>query len=367
MTLQAHVRVRALRTQQGGGVDVYSFFVRGDQIAEIADITRLRRSEGQLDGFQRGEIKSHVAEIAEFLKQGPVLFPNAIILALSPEVRFERSRGPKEQDDVVVAGKLSLPLRPAGQRAAWIVDGQQRSMALAKASQSELLVPVVAFVSSDVGVQREQFILVNKAKPLPPRLIDELLPEVTVTLPRALKARQVPSALCRALHEDPRSPFAGLIKRESEPGAPSAVVMDRALIDTLTANMRAGGALGAYNPEDGLEPVHEALCTYWSAVRDTFPDAWGRPPSESRLMHSVGIRSMGALMDPIWTRADATSDPAAHVRASISRLKPYCRWTSGVWETLGWTWNDLQATSKHIRGLTEHLLQLDRALARPSR
>lgn len=64
MTRQAHVRVRALRTQQGAALDVYSFFVRGDQIAEIADITRLRRSEGQLDGFQRGEIKSHVAEIA---------------------------------------------------------------------------------------------------------------------------------------------------------------------------------------------------------------------------------------------------------------------------------------------------------------
>ena len=58
MTRGEHVKVRALRTRQGAGVDVYSFFMRGDQVAEIADITRLRRTEGQLDGFQRREIKS---------------------------------------------------------------------------------------------------------------------------------------------------------------------------------------------------------------------------------------------------------------------------------------------------------------------
>ena len=43
-------------------------------------------------------------------------------------------------------------------------------------------------------VQREQFILVNKAKPLPTRLINELLPETGgIVLPRDLSARKVPS------------------------------------------------------------------------------------------------------------------------------------------------------------------------------
>lgn len=157
------VTVRALRTRQGSDTEVYAFFLPGHQVAQIADISRLRRGDGHLEGFQRREIKAHVSEITEFLSQGPVLFPNAIILALSPQVRFKSARGPAGEDELVRSGELTIPVRPEGQRAAWIVDGQQRSLALAKAGQSGFPVPVVAFVSDDVSVQREQFILVNKA------------------------------------------------------------------------------------------------------------------------------------------------------------------------------------------------------------
>ncbi len=361
------ISVRALRTRQGPDIDVFAFFLPGDRVAQIADISRLRRGEGQLDGFQRKEIRAHVSEIADFLSQGPVLFPNAIILALSPQVRFKLSRGPAAEDEPVRSGELQIPVRPEGQRAAWIVDGQQRSLALARAKHRDQQVPVIAFVSGDLETQRAQFILVNKAKPLPPRLIDELLPSMSIALPRALKARQLPSALCTALSDHPDSPLRGLIKRESQGVGSAAVVMDTALTTAIAANLKPAGALGAYDPDSGLDAAFQALCLYWSAVRNTFPDAWARPPGESRLMHSAGIQAMGALMDPIWTRADATENPAAEVGAALARLAPRCRWTEGHWEGLGWAWNDVQATSKHIKGLSEHLLRLDRELSRPAR
>ncbi len=361
------VTVRALRTRQGTETKVYAFFLPGHQVAQIADISRLRRGEGNLEGFQRREIKAHVAEIANFLSQGPVLFPNAIILALSPQVKFKSARGPAGEDELVRSGELTIPVRPEGQRAAWIVDGQQRSLALAKSEQTSQPVPVVAFVSDDVTSQREQFILVNKAKPLPPRLIDELLPEMSVTLPRSLKARQLPSALCSLLNEDPASPFHGLIKRESQQGNPEAVITDTALTQAITANLRAGGALGAYDSETGREAAYLALVTYWSAVRAAFPDAWGKPAASSRLMHSAGIRAMSALMDPVWTRADAAPDPALEVQAALGRIAPHCRWNDGIWEDLNWAWDDVQATTRHIKGLSEHLLKLDRELSRPAR
>lgn len=40
----------------------------------------------------------------------------------------------------------------------------------------------------------------NKAKPLPTRLINELLPEVDVLLPRDLASRKLPSELCNVLN-----------------------------------------------------------------------------------------------------------------------------------------------------------------------
>jgi DGQHR domain-containing protein len=372
VTVADRLVVRALRTRQGRETDVYAFFVPGADITRIADISRISRDEADgLKGFQRREIRSHVAAIAEFLESGPVLFPNAIILAISPEVEFKLSRGPTPAGagELVQSGTLSIPIRPEGERAAWIVDGQQRSLALAQAKAVAISVPVIAFISADVETQREQFILVNKAKPLPSRLIDELLPEVGVLLPRDLAARKLPSELVGLLNRDPKSPFHGLIKRESEPEG-GGVVTDSALIQAIQANLKPPlGALSPYRGPTGTDMagMYKALVAYWSAVKSAFPDAWGRPPTQSRLMHSAGVRAMGALMDQVLLRADAATSSEADIHAALERLAPHCHWTEGEWNGLGWAWNDVQNTSRHIRLLSEHLTRLDRELARRSR
>ena len=369
--------VRAVKTTQGDGVDVFSFFLYGSDIVRVADISRIVRDEGELKGFQRKEIRSHVNSIVEFLDSGPVLFPNAIILALSPEVEFKYSRGSRPEGfvDVADSGTLAIPVRDEGRRVAWIVDGQQRSLALARAKDSRIPVPVIAFVSADLEIQREQFILVNKAKPLPTRLINELLPEVSALLPRDLAARKLPSELCNMLNKDPRSPFHKLIRRESNTGEGDGFVTDTALIESIRHNLRPPmGALSQYRRSAagdlvGSDPdaMYRTIVLYWSAVRDTFPDAWGKPPSESRLMHSAGIRAMAVLMDQIMLRADSSPSPEADIRSSLARIAPHCSWTEGVWEDLGWRWNEVQSTSHHISRLSDHLIRLDRDLSRPAR
>jgi DGQHR domain-containing protein len=159
--------VRALRTHQGNGIDVFAFFIYGSDIMKIADISRITRDENdELKGFQRTEIKNHVKSITEYLNTNNAIFPNSIILALEKDVDFKQSRGPIPNNliDLAQSGNLTLPIHPEGRRVAWIVDGQQRSLALAKAKNSRIPVPVVAFVSPDIETQREQFIFVNKAK-----------------------------------------------------------------------------------------------------------------------------------------------------------------------------------------------------------
>jgi DGQHR domain-containing protein len=148
--------VRALRTTQGAGLDVYAFFIKGGDIVRVADISRIER-----------EIRQHVKGIVDYLNQGEVLFPNAIILAMSPDVKFAASRGSRPTGDARVSesGTLTLPIYDEGQRVAWIVDGQQRSLALSQAQHKDLAVPVIGFVSDKLSVQREQFILVNRRPP----------------------------------------------------------------------------------------------------------------------------------------------------------------------------------------------------------
>src|SRR5262245_15721332 len=92
-----HLVVRAIKSRQGGDVDVFAFFLYGSDLCRIADISRIARDEGELKGFQRKEIRAHVNSIVEFLDSGSVLFPNAIILALSPEVEFKNARGSKPE------------------------------------------------------------------------------------------------------------------------------------------------------------------------------------------------------------------------------------------------------------------------------
>lgn len=367
------VVVRALRAIQGDGVPVYSFFLHGSDITKVADITRIARDDADgLRGFQRKEIREHVNSIVEFLNNGPVLFPNAIILALSQEIEFKQSRGPAPEGLIEAAqsGTLTIPIHPEGQRSAWIVDGQQRSLALAKAKNSKFPVPVVGFVSSDIGTQREQFVLVNKAKPLPTRLINELLPEIGSALPRDLAPRRLPSELCNLLNRDPSSPFYRLIRRESDSERDKAVVVDTALVEAVKRNLRPPlGALSQFSgsPTADTDAMYRSLVMYWSAVRDTFPNAWGLKPTESRLMHSAGIRAMGALMDPIMLRAETSTAVEDEIRRSLSRIAPYCRWTEGVWEELNWRWNEVQSTTPHIARLSDYLVRLDRDLARPHR
>lgn len=362
--------VRALRTRQAEHVDVYAFFVPGADLLRIAEISRVHRDgEGTLHGFQRKEIRSHVQSIVEFLDQGPVLFPNSIILAISPRAAFTRSRGTKPDGDVKASesGTLRIPIPRDGSKEAWIVDGQQRSMALAQAQNKSFPVPVVAFVSTELSMHREQFILVNKARPLSPRLINELLPEVDGELPRDLAPRRIPSELVNRLNTSPDSPFCGLVRRPSEDN-PDAVVTDTAIIKMIRNSINSPlGALAPYKaspsrPADATA-MYRVLAAFWSAVRDTFPEAWARSPTESRLMHSAGIEAMGYLMDRVMTRASNNADLRRHSLDALTPIAPHCHWTSGRWPDLDRDWNDIQNVSRDIRLLSDQLARLDHVYA----
>ena len=281
---------RALRLGQGD-CPIYQFSLRGDELLAIADISRIERDEGgKLLGYQRPGVRQHIKGIVEYLDQedGKVIFPNSIILALSSRVRFKKSRGPNVDDGLAEAGTLEIEI-PSGRarKPAWIVDGQQRALAIAQCKRKDLPIPVNAFVTDDVETQRDQFLRVNNAKPLPRGLVTELLPEVSTSLPRNLAARRIPSSLCNLLNSEKSSPFRGLIRRTSTASGErnKAVITDNSVIHMIQESIQSPtGCLFPHRNIATGETDHDAilqiLVTYWSAVKKVFPQAWGKTPAK---------------------------------------------------------------------------------------
>jgi DGQHR domain-containing protein len=361
------LRRAALLVHQNPRYPLYLFTLTGEELQQIAEVARLSRNDaGRLVGYQRGIVRRHVRNITEYLNSGDVLFPNSIVLALSGEVRFTRHKKAKNRGDLSATGTIEIPLAANGGKPAWIVDGQQRAMALAQASRKHIPVPVNAFVAVDAATQREHFLRVNATRPLPRGLITELLPELATVLPPTLAVRKIPAALCEMLCSDPESPFRGLIRRASTPPGQrrQAVVADTALVKMLEDSLSM--PLGCLFPhrniatgETDFGRIRSILLVYWNAVRSTFPEAWGLPPSKSRLMHGVGLRAMGRLMDRVMAGINPDTPRAVqHVSRHIARVVPVCHWTTGRWEELGGLrWNELQSVPSHFRMLSALLVR----------
>lgn len=357
------LRLPALQIFQGPTRTLYTFAVDGKQLPLFTTVSRVRRNDDkEIEGYQRPEVRAHIAAIRRYIESDAPMIPNALVVAFDSRVRFE-SKGPPGEEPYVQPGTLVVPIDPdegSIDKAGWIVDGQQRAAALRDADVQSFPVCVTAFITSEESEQRSQFILVNSTKPLPKGLIHELLPTTTTTLPTALQRRRFPSYLLNRLNYDDDSPLRGLVQT---PTNPEGIVKDNSVLRMLENSM-TDGALYRYRAQavegGDRSAMLGLLKAFWEAVELTFPEAWGISPRRSRLMHGVGIVSSGFVMDAIADRLNRTTVPDAQAFAEeLSSIADVCRWTGGFWDFGPHNqrkWNALQNTSKDIRMLTDYLL-----------
>lgn len=360
-----------MEIQQSPGSTLYAFAVDGKQIPLFAAVSRVGRDEqAKLRGYQRPEVVNHVASIKKYVESRAPMLPNSIVIAFDERVRFE----PVEVESSAVYSRHGVLVIPVDEdadddaKAGWIVDGQQRTAAIREARVDEFPVCVTAFVTADVADQRSQFILVNSTKPLPKGLIYELLPTTKGELPAPLKRKRFPSLLLDRLNFDPGSPLQGRIRTTT---TPEGLVKDNSVLKMLENSLNDGALYHFRDPETGegeQGPMLAVLFAFWRAVATVFPEPWDLPPRRSRLVHGVGIVSLGYVMDAIAedhlpdrlpTEADFTE--------ALEALAPVCRWTSGYWSFDGDTlrrWNNLQNTPRDIQALADYLLREHRRLAR---
>jgi len=373
MTRARELRLPALELRQGSH-RLYQFGVDGKKLSLFTAVSRVRRDDdNQIAGYQRPETLAHIRAIRRYLEGDAPLMPNALVIAFDRRVRFEPAPDAAKSRDSCV-GTLVIPLdAPDDDRPGWIVDGQQRSAAVRDAAVRRFPVPVVAFITDDVAEQRAQFILVNSTKPLPKGLIHELLPSTEANLPVALLRKRYPATLLEALNYTgpcarwpDGSPLRGLIRT---PTTPTGVIKDNSILKMLENSITDGALYRYYDPDTGAgdtDLMLDVLFGFWAAVRKVFIGAWGLPPRRSRLMHGVGIVSLGFVMDAITDRRITGERPPrqAVYERDLRPLADVCAWTEGFWD-FGLRdrrrWNDLQNIPRDINLLTDYLLAEYRA------
>lgn len=351
------IEVAALALSQSEGKTIYAFGMDAKVIPRFATVSRASRAEGgKLLGYQRPEVRRHIAEIKGYIESETAMVPNALVLAFDKRVTFVPSTS---TDGATTSGTLRIPIAgPDEEKVGWIVDGQQRVAAIREARVESFPMFAVGFIANSDSEAREQFMLVNSTKPLPRSLIHELLPGVDARMPTHLAKRKYPAKLLEILNYNESSPLHLTIATATNHGAR---IKDNSILKFLE-NSLSDGVLYRIRTVEGErseEVMQQVLFDYWQAVRDTWPDLWDLKPRQSRLLHGAGVVTLGFLMDAISDQCRDGSWPDEDLFAAhLAVIMPHCRWNEGFWDFGGdirRKWNEVQNTSKDVNLLANHL------------
>ena len=261
-------------------------------------------------------------------------------------------------------GNCWVPLRPVAEarraEAGSDCRREQRVSALAMLEPRRTFpVVVVGFQVASEEARRQQFVLVNRTKPLPRDLLNELLPHVAGELPPLLARRRVSGQVLELLRFNRKSPFFGRVRGLGS-GGEGCNIASTSVLGVIEASVRRGGILaeGYYDsdPPD-VEWMARNVEVFFDGVRRTWPEAWEASPWSSRLVHGVGMAALGALMDVVMAEVAADRPRAVgSVERRLARLRNRCAWTEGRWPRLRCEWNELQNTSQDKRRLSAYLV-----------
>lgn len=350
-------RYKAVRARQAADHDVFVFAAPPQDVLRFSEIERVgRKDDGQLKGFQRHQIASHIKEIRDYLARKDALLPNAVIVAFIEGVKV-KDRG---------QGVVEVEIDAASGRPGFVVDGQQRLTALSGLEKPGFEVFVSAFVCKDYNELRQQFVLINNTRPLPKSLIYELLPNVD-GLPERFTARKFAAKVVDRLNFTRGSALCGEIRQHTNP---AGMISDTAMQKLIMNSASDGAIRDLFQLEDREDRAFQLVNEFFSAVREVFGPEWtGMTPRLSRLRHGAGIVAMGFVMDQLYSSEGAVQ--GHQFERGLRLLQPHTAWTSGQWQLETFDhrpWNGIQNTPSDIDQLTRYLVSaLKRALRKPRR
>lgn len=335
----------AIGAKQSTRTRVFTFAAKASEVLATCEISRLGRTEdGELFGFQRPQIASHISEIRDYLQDDGAVLPNAIVVGFLGGVRVTR----------VSDGIFKLTISVSNGKPGFVVDGQQRLTALGQTRRDDFQLFVSCVLCSSDEELRRQFILINNTRPLPKSLIYELLPRVDA-LPRRLNSRAFAAALAERLNYDQSSSLRGTIHMHTNP---TGVIKDTSIQKVIMNSTDSGAIRDLADPEARADFGFELLSTFYGAVADVFPEAWsGHTPRTSRLVHGAGVVAMGFVMETLYSRVHRINRKA--FAQGLEPLKRHAAWTAGQWRFSDGSvakWDEIENTSRQIQRLALFLV-----------
>jgi DGQHR domain-containing protein len=346
-------KYKAIRAQQSKDHYVFSFAAKPHDVLNFSEIERVGRGEdGQLKGFQRHQISSHIKEIRDYLKRDDALLPNAVIIAFIDGVNVKD----------IGNGILEITIDSIYKKPGFVVDGQQRLTALSGIDKPEFQVFVSALICKDYNELRQQFILINNTRPLPKTLIYELLPTVE-GLPERFTVRSFAAKMVDTLNFTPGSNLFGEIRQHTNP---AGILSDTAM-QKFIMNSSSDGVLRELIKEENFEEqAYDIINNFFGAVIKVYKSEWiGMVPRTSRLRHGAGIVALGYVMELLYSSCGSTT--VEEFSEGLELIKPYTAWTSGVWQLEDndtRPWNGVQNTPSDVYLLSKYLVKVTKKAIR---
>jgi DGQHR domain-containing protein len=332
---------------------VLTFAADAADVLRFAAIDRIGRdAQGELSGFQRPQVASHIREIRDYLGKPNAVLPNPIVVAFIDRVSIENHGN----------GTSTFAIDVSNGAPGLVVDGQQRLSALTELGR-DFQVFVSALVCRDEAELRRQFVLINNSKPLPKSLIYELLPSVD-DLPPRLRRRSMAADLTARLNFE-KTALRGHIKQHT---CPDGIIADTVIQKIIMESLSNGVMRDLIKRKGGPDKCVRLVSNFFEAVKRVWPDAWwGHKPSTSRLIHGAGIQAMGDVMEVLAERGEAST--IDEFQAGLQCLVGKTAWTEGEWVLSGEIrrWNGIQNINRDIALLKHYLVGIVKADLRKKR
>ena len=269
-----------------------------------------RRTPQRRDGYQRGLSSSRLGTgklgIAGYILNQMGIFPTSVLVNVRKKEATLSFEERNKLSANIATGDLVVP-----DEVTWyVLDGQHRleGLKIAHRLEEDLAeYPVIlTMTNEDLFYEMLIFYIVNsrqKAVPtglayriLQRMLYDEQAPKwiEQTMMTGADRRKAIASTIVDYLDVKSNSPFQGRIQEVGEPRKPEDVTTD-ATLTRYVANILRETVFSEMYDED----VADLLVSYWSVVKEMYPDCF-QNPTRYVLLETLGISSLSKLFPTIY-------------------------------------------------------------------